>query len=252
LPLRCCKVPVPEDTVTAFARRHLNFKDSSKLLSAIEENACTDKMYCPEPKCSAFIDLNKVIQFLDKDMNFYCPNKNCRTQICYKCKSTKHNASRLCEETTQESVIETELKAFGYQRCTKCRHYVELKDGCNHITCICSHQFCYECGMDWTPRKKCHCPLYDEARIRREVDVLIPANIRGPERQQRLYYEVRAEQQRMVAEEECEHDMERTDEYQDRSNKPRCRLCQRRLNLFGFVCRAGCGQKLCIGCHLNR
>jgi len=35
------------------------------------------------------------------------------------------------------------------QRCSKCERWVEKNTGCNHMTCICSHEFCYVCGADY-------------------------------------------------------------------------------------------------------
>jgi hypothetical protein len=28
---------------------------------------------------------------------------------------------------------------------------IDKFNGCNHVTCICRHEFCYVCGADWTP-----------------------------------------------------------------------------------------------------
>ncbi len=54
----------------------------------------------------------------------------------------------------------------------------------------------------------------------------------------------------MVAEEQCVHrHHRRTDAFHN--YKPRCRLCARKLNLFGYEC-TGRTMKLCIGCHHNR
>lgn len=36
-----------------------------------------------------------------------------------------------------------------YRQCRKCKTIIELNQGCNHMTCKCSHQFCYICGKDW-------------------------------------------------------------------------------------------------------
>merc|ERR1712048_940574 len=33
--------------------------------------------------------------------------------------------------------------------CSNCKHAVHKYSGCNHMTCRCSHQFCYLCGGVW-------------------------------------------------------------------------------------------------------
>jgi hypothetical protein len=50
------------------------------------------------------------------------------------------------------------MESLGAQICTRCNNVVEKLDGCNHIVCICKHEFCYLCGASW---HTCECPMYD-------------------------------------------------------------------------------------------
>lgn len=36
-----------------------------------------------------------------------------------------------------------------WQQCGKCKHMIELGEGCRHITCKCGYEFCYSCGKPW-------------------------------------------------------------------------------------------------------
>ena len=36
----------------------------------------------------------------------------------------------------------------GGRACPKCEWWVHRTEGCDHITCQCGHNFCYQCGMD--------------------------------------------------------------------------------------------------------
>ncbi|KAL1839135.1 hypothetical protein VTJ49DRAFT_1831 [Mycothermus thermophilus] len=36
-----------------------------------------------------------------------------------------------------------------YQFCKKCKRLTSRSNGCNHMTCICGHDFCLICGGDW-------------------------------------------------------------------------------------------------------
>lgn len=75
-------------------------------------------------------------------------------------------------------------KRKNWRQCpsNKCREWIELSDGCNHITCPCKKEFCYVCLSDWEEKKdergnilstKCSrldrdgqaCPLYTEESV---------------------------------------------------------------------------------------
>lgn len=57
----------------------------------------------------------------------------------------------------------------GSKPCRWCGNLVVKSHGCNHMTCSCSHQFCYTCGADWEEVKGpgaargrgCSCPMWD-------------------------------------------------------------------------------------------
>lgn len=63
-------------------------------------------------------------------------------------------------------------KEQGWQRCFNCQATVELKEGCNHMTCRCTAQFCMICGAKW---KTCDCPWFNYASV--ESDRLEHMNI---------------------------------------------------------------------------
>jgi hypothetical protein len=49
-------------------------------------------------------------------------------------------------------------KKEGWQLCFNCSAMVELKEGCNHMTCRCTAEFCMICGNKW---KTCDCPWFN-------------------------------------------------------------------------------------------
>ncbi|RLN21952.1 uncharacterized protein C2845_PM07G14640 [Panicum miliaceum] len=58
-----------------------------------------------------------------------------------------------------------------WRQCVKCKHMIELAEGCYHMICVCGFEFCYTCGKEWKEKKAtCSCPLWDEHNIIREVD----------------------------------------------------------------------------------
>ena len=67
-----------------------------------------------------------------------------------------------------EEFAET-VRSLGWKICSNCKRGVEKKDGCNHMTCLCKHQFCYLCGADWEPRT-CKCDLFAASEIEQIID----------------------------------------------------------------------------------
>ncbi|RLN22338.1 uncharacterized protein C2845_PM07G05060 [Panicum miliaceum] len=66
------------------------------------------------------------------------------------------------EDARLENLAKTRL----WRQCVKCRHMIELAEGCYHVTCVCGHEFCYTCGKEWKEKKAtCSCLLWDEGNI---------------------------------------------------------------------------------------
>ncbi|KAI0817384.1 hypothetical protein GGR55DRAFT_620202 [Xylaria sp. FL0064] len=122
----------------------------------------------------------KFARFLNRDCN-YCPRANCRERIrpadlrhhsngrtsatCRKCNTEicglcyhKWHKSRRCPADADTARFEKVAKEAGWKRCYHCQAMVELKEGCNHMTCRCGAQFCMMCGSKW---KACDCPSFN-------------------------------------------------------------------------------------------
>ncbi|KAF7349213.1 RBR-type E3 ubiquitin transferase [Mycena sanguinolenta] len=80
----------------------------------------------------------------------------CGGSLCKACKSIWHE-NMTCERyqalpieqrAPEDAVFLNLAKQEKWRRCpnTQCSAMVELKHGCNHITCVCGHHFCYICG----------------------------------------------------------------------------------------------------------
>jgi hypothetical protein len=254
LPLRCCQQPLPEASIHEVALKVLGKAQAVELKHTTREKLCTHKMYCPTPTCSAFIDLDWAEMVLDMDLTFDCPSALCSTRICYQCQTFKHDRTLACSDNQtileqQDGAVATGLRSRGFQRCEQCRMFVELETGCNHMTCRCHHEFCYVCGEKW---KNCSCPLFDDTLLAAEQERLVAPHVRGVARAHEVERRVREAREAILLEEDCSHNtMRRNDAFGDRRNKPRCKSCSRRLNLFGYDCDS-CPWRLCIGCNLHR
>lgn len=156
LPVRCCRQEVSILSVASLLPQHLR----KSLQDKMEELQAKDKMYCPMPKCSAFINLDKASGL---SSHLCCPG--CGVSLCTRCRRKWH-PGKGCRKHTKASHSDIQVsmqmmrvaKAQGWRQCPGCKTIVELKAGCNHVTCSCHCQFCYKCGSVW---KTCQCAIFD-------------------------------------------------------------------------------------------
>ncbi|KAL9062676.1 MAG: hypothetical protein Q9157_008719 [Trypethelium eluteriae] len=74
-------------------------------------------------------------------------------------------------------------KEAGWQRCYNCRAMVELREGCNHMTCRCTAEFCMICAARW---KTCDCPWFNYNPV--PDDRLYQMNIPGQPEPVQVHY----------------------------------------------------------------
>ncbi|CAO2207746.1 unnamed protein product [Urochloa humidicola] len=66
----------------------------------------------------------------------------------------------------EDARLENLAKERLWRQCVKCRHMIELAEGCYHMTCVCGYEFCYTCGKEWKEKKAtCSCVLWDVRNI---------------------------------------------------------------------------------------
>ncbi|KAJ7802395.1 hypothetical protein B0H14DRAFT_3780480 [Mycena olivaceomarginata] len=99
-------------------------------------------IYCPHKGCDETFDADDVAPAPAASRSYGCPR--CRGSLC-KVLQTLPGTERAPEDVAFATLAAQEK----WRRCPKCSAMVELKFGCNHITCICNHHFCYTCGADF-------------------------------------------------------------------------------------------------------
>lgn len=144
----------------------------------------SDKVYCPYPNCSALMTLSGIDRSRQACSSSHpfptaigCTEcKQCHKLFCIECRVPWHIGIS-CQEYQRrapqlhsvDAKFHLLAKNSRWKRCIKCKHMIELAEGCNHMTCRCGFEFCYVCGAEWKNKKAtCNCVLWDENNIIRE------------------------------------------------------------------------------------
>jgi hypothetical protein len=151
-PLRCCRQPLSVASVLRLLPLELRSRFHEK--STEFGTPPTSRLYCPNQTCSAFLGASS------EDMaEITCTT--CNTRACTACKNQAH-PDEDCTDNTQTLALKSLASEMGWQTCPGCHAVVELQQGCYHMTCRCSTQFCYLCAAQW---KNCNCRLWDDQRL---------------------------------------------------------------------------------------
>lgn len=170
MPPRCC------------TDQHIDLKHVDKLFDQkfkvlwnrkYAEFKTKNRIYCPARKCGAWIKPHYIKVENGRKVG-RC--KQCKTRVCGIC-SQKMHVSRECPKDPETKAFVEVAKEKGWKRCYSCSAMVELKEGCNHMTCRCTAEFCMVCGLKW---KSCDCPWFnyqavdahlgDPVRYQEEID----------------------------------------------------------------------------------
>ena len=121
-PPRCCRQAIPLAAVDVFL--------TAEFIKLFEEKSVEysspNRLYCAWPTCSAFIPPAKI-----NGDTAICPK--CQSCLCTMCKGHGHLGQDCPNDAGLDALILTASKE-GWQRCNRCKRYIELMHGCNHIT----------------------------------------------------------------------------------------------------------------------
>lgn len=115
---------------------------------ALCESLVDDKFYCPFKDCSALMIDEKEKAIIDAE----CPH--CSRMFCAQCRVPWH-AGLSCGEFQslskgdrqhEDLMLMNLAKKREWQRCPKCKFFVEKTEGCMFIKCRCGFTFCYRCA----------------------------------------------------------------------------------------------------------
>ncbi|KAG8369157.1 hypothetical protein BUALT_Bualt15G0122100 [Buddleja alternifolia] len=135
-----CRQMIPVDALVKW--------DELLCLSLIPES---HKLYCPFRDCSAMLVNDSGEAF----RQIKC--LACKRSFCAECRVPWHSEFT-CKEFQKlyarkggkdDKIVKSLAKKKNWQKCPKCKMYVEKAEGCMHITCRCKYEFCYRCGSKW-------------------------------------------------------------------------------------------------------
>eukprot|EP00397_Hematodinium_sp_SG-2012_P012764 GEMP01012943.1.p1 GENE.GEMP01012943.1~~GEMP01012943.1.p1 ORF type:complete len:565 (+),score=108.80 GEMP01012943.1:30-1697(+) len=254
IPISCCGKKISPELI----HRLFTPAQCIKYAEMLKEKDASSMMHCPNKDCGSFIDL---VHMHHVTKSIECPS--CKMSLCVVCKTPRHSgqtcqefAARRAETDPGHRALQSMAKNEQWKQCPKCAHMIELRYGCNHITCLCGFSFCYQCSAKW---KRCDCNLWTneqmllEAEFReREFRELVGRNMNPQEReliQRRLHW------QNMQGL-ECDHSGGYRKEYYTNpktvnKSQRKCYGCEKNMVRFAYQCNS-CRRRLCYVCWNNR
>ena len=171
MPPKCCS----EDHIPLkHVDKLFDLKFKKKWNKKYHEYTTKNRLYCPKQGCGNWIKPSHI--YVDTSGGAAHGRKyglcdRCRTKVCKLCNQKWHVASECPKDEATLQFVE-KAKEEGWQKCYNCSAMVELKEGCNHMTCRCTAEFCMICGAKW---KTCDCPWFNYEAV--EADRLQHMNL---------------------------------------------------------------------------
>ncbi|MCJ1431127.1 hypothetical protein MMC27_000478 [Xylographa pallens] len=160
MPPTCC---TSEHIPLKHVDKLFDLKFKMKWNKKYQEYTTANRLYCPAKGCGEWIKPAHIHPDpSSSESRNYGRCARCKTKVCASCAGRWHR-ERACpaddDATAQFAAV---AQAHGWQRCFNCSATVELKEGCNHMTCRCRAEFCMLCGARW---KSCDCPWFNYAAV---------------------------------------------------------------------------------------
>ena len=141
------KVLLTQFSVNSFTREQKDFIKSAtitalvKRTKEIDEESKKEESKKKEMK-NLLVDGVAVINTQDASNTSRC--WRCSEEICIQCGASAHHDSNCAD--AHEATLDGVATSEGWVRCTKCRLLIERVNGCDHMTCRCGAEFCFQCG----------------------------------------------------------------------------------------------------------
>ncbi|MCJ1334892.1 hypothetical protein MMC09_000157 [Bachmanniomyces sp. S44760] len=177
MPPKCC---TSDHIPLKHVDKLFDLKFKMKWNKKYQEYTTKNRLYCPAKGCGEWIKPANIHMDTSGGANGgrkYGKCSRCKTNVCTTCNGKWHR-SRECPKDEATARFAEIAKKEGWQRCYNCSATVELKEGCNHMTCRCRAEFCMICAAKW---KSCDCPWFNYEAV--ENDRLRHMNVPGARRE---------------------------------------------------------------------
>ncbi|MCJ1426694.1 hypothetical protein MMC29_004597 [Sticta canariensis] len=153
MPPKCC---TQDHIPLRHVEKLFDLRFKMKWNQKYQEYTTKNRVYCPAKGCGEWIKPANIHMDPHSGRKYGKCNR-CRTKVCTTCNGKWHT-NRECPKDEATLRFAEIVKKEGWQRCFNCSAVVELKEGCNHMTCRCRAEFCMICGSKW---KTCDCPWFN-------------------------------------------------------------------------------------------
>jgi len=158
LPILCpepsCRAEVQaQDVKSILDKQHYQQYESFILASVFDKNPDIFSC-CPTPDCGY-----TFVWMEGDDPHFRC--EKCLKHYCLVCKTDFHNGTSCLQYQTwaiengySNDLFNVLITGRNFKQCPACKKWIERYEGCDHMTCQCGHEFCFQCGAT-----NCQCHL---------------------------------------------------------------------------------------------
>ncbi|OJD10223.1 hypothetical protein AJ78_08682 [Emergomyces pasteurianus Ep9510] len=158
MPPKCCTSDhIPLKHVDGLFDMKFKIKWNKKY----QEFTTKDRLYCPTKGCGEWIKPSNIRVDTSGGATGgrrYGICGSCNTKVCGLCNGKWHTGSECPKDDETRRFVQA-ARENGWQRCYNCSAMIELREGCNHMTCRCGAEFCIVCAAKW---KTCTCPWFND------------------------------------------------------------------------------------------
>ncbi|KAH8201857.1 hypothetical protein TruAng_003944 [Truncatella angustata] len=137
-PPKCCLNIIPKSTILSGT---FNYHALQKVYNDKSEEwsiPISERIYCYEPVCAGIFVRPAYINHAENVARCEAGH-----YICTLCRGQRH-VNQACPQDRDLQRTEELADEEGWKRCYQCHAFVEHREACQHMTCRCGAEFCYQ------------------------------------------------------------------------------------------------------------